>query len=241
MRSSTNRLDALAAACTVPPGHFDELLDADGAPAAVLGGIRGGARGDLERRPSRPGPDARRPPDSTRTASPTTSTRRPDGPGRPWTLDVAAASHSDGRVGRRSARGLRQRARLLNAVAADLYGAAEAAARAACCRRRWSSDIPVFSASATACRPPAACSCTWSRSIWRAMRPTAAGVVVGTRTQAPSGVGYALENRAIMSRVFPDAFRALRVQPLSPFFQALRDTLLAGAPVRRASRRTSCC
>ena len=26
------QLDALAAACTVPPGHFDELRDADGAP-----------------------------------------------------------------------------------------------------------------------------------------------------------------------------------------------------------------
>jgi uncharacterized circularly permuted ATP-grasp superfamily protein/uncharacterized alpha-E superfamily protein len=54
--------------------------------------------------------------------------------------------------------------------------------------------------------------------------------VVGTRTQAPSGVGYALENRAIMSRLLPDAFHALRVHPLSSFFNDLRQILFAGAP-----------
>jgi uncharacterized circularly permuted ATP-grasp superfamily protein/uncharacterized alpha-E superfamily protein len=59
--------------------------------------------------------------------------------------------------------------------------------------------------------------------------------VVGSRTQAPSGVGYALENRAILSRVFPDAFHAMRAHALSPFFQALRDTLLAAAPAEGES------
>ena len=54
--------------------------------------------------------------------------------------------------------------------------------------------------------------------------------VVGTRTQAPSGVGYALENRAIMSRLLPDAFHALRVHALSSFFHELRQVLFAGAP-----------
>jgi len=54
--------------------------------------------------------------------------------------------------------------------------------------------------------------------------------VIGTRTQAPSGVGYALENRAIMSRVLPDAFHALRVHPLSSFSRELRQMLFAAAP-----------
>jgi hypothetical protein len=44
------------------------------------------------------------------------------------------------------------------------------------------------------------------------------------------GVGYALENRAIMSRVLPDAFHALRVRALSSFFHELRQLLFAGAP-----------
>ena len=32
--------------------------------------------------------------------------------------------------------------------------------------------------------------------------------VVSQRTQAPSGLGYLLENRLIISRSFPEAFRA---------------------------------
>ena len=42
--------------------------------------------------------------------------------------------------------------------------------------------------------------------------------VVGDRTQAPSGMGYALENRLVISRLFPDLFRDLRVQRLAGFF-----------------------
>ena len=59
---------------------------------------------------------------STRTASPTTSTRPPTGRSRPWALDVLPLLVPAARVGSGSRRGLRQRARLLNAVAADLYG-----------------------------------------------------------------------------------------------------------------------
>ena len=36
--------------------------------------------------------------------------------------------------------------------------------------------------------------------------------VVDDRTQAPSGAGYALENRLVVSRVFPQVFRDLQVQ-----------------------------
>jgi uncharacterized circularly permuted ATP-grasp superfamily protein/uncharacterized alpha-E superfamily protein len=54
--------------------------------------------------------------------------------------------------------------------------------------------------------------------------------VVADRTQAPSGAGYALENRLIISRVFPDLFRDLKVQHLASFFAALRDSLAHWAP-----------
>ena len=50
------------------------------------------------------------------------------------------------------------------------------------------------------------------------------------RTQAPSGPGYALENRQIVSRVFPDALNELGVRPLGGFFSALRENLLRHAP-----------
>jgi uncharacterized circularly permuted ATP-grasp superfamily protein/uncharacterized alpha-E superfamily protein len=50
------------------------------------------------------------------------------------------------------------------------------------------------------------------------------------RTQTPSGPGYALENRQIVSRVFPDLLSDLGVRSLGGFFAALRENLLRHAP-----------
>ena len=50
------------------------------------------------------------------------------------------------------------------------------------------------------------------------------------RTQAPSGPGYALENRQILSRVFPDLLSDIGVRALGGFFSALRENLLRHAP-----------
>jgi len=50
--------------------------------------------------------------------------------------------------------------------------------------------------------------------------------VLADRTQAPSGAGYALENRTIVSDILPDLFRACNVQRLAPFFRAERETLM---------------
>ncbi|RFB75691.1 circularly permuted type 2 ATP-grasp protein [Methylovirgula sp. 4M-Z18] len=49
--------------------------------------------------------------------------------------------------------------------------------------------------------------------------------VLNDRTQAPSGAGYALENRLAMSRALPDIYRGLRVERLAGFFQAFRGAL----------------
>ncbi len=49
--------------------------------------------------------------------------------------------------------------------------------------------------------------------------------VMGDRTQAPSGAGYALENRTVMNRVFPSLFRDSHVHRLSLFFARLRQRL----------------
>jgi uncharacterized circularly permuted ATP-grasp superfamily protein/uncharacterized alpha-E superfamily protein len=49
--------------------------------------------------------------------------------------------------------------------------------------------------------------------------------VLGDRTQAPSGAGYALENRIALSNAMPDAYRELRVERLAPFFQAFQAEL----------------
>lgn len=55
-------------------------------------------------------------------------------------------------------------------------------------------------------------------------------LTLGHRTQAPSGAAYALENRRVMSRVFPHLFRSAGVARLAPFIQAMRSTLLAAVP-----------
>jgi uncharacterized circularly permuted ATP-grasp superfamily protein/uncharacterized alpha-E superfamily protein len=57
--------------------------------------------------------------------------------------------------------------------------------------------------------------------------------VLRDRTQAPTGAGYALENRLIMSQVFEEPFRQSNAQRLAPFFRTLRETLAALAPVTR--------
>src|SRR5580692_3360018 len=50
------------------------------------------------------------------------------------------------------------------------------------------------------------------------------------RTQTPSGPGYALENRHIVSRVFPDLLNDVGLRSLGAFFIALRENLLSTAP-----------
>ncbi|WP_439536983.1 circularly permuted type 2 ATP-grasp protein [Methyloversatilis sp.] len=54
--------------------------------------------------------------------------------------------------------------------------------------------------------------------------------VLNDRTQAPSGAGYSLENRLVISRIFSEQFRDLRVEHLASFFATLRDTLAQHAP-----------
>ena len=49
--------------------------------------------------------------------------------------------------------------------------------------------------------------------------------VLSDRAQAPSGMGYALENRIALSRSLPDIYRNMNVRRVAGFFQTLRDTL----------------
>jgi uncharacterized circularly permuted ATP-grasp superfamily protein/uncharacterized alpha-E superfamily protein len=60
--------------------------------------------------------------------------------------------------------------------------------------------------------------------------------VVADRTQAPSGAGYALENRNIIARAFPEIFRDLKVQHLNGFFDSLRDSLSHWGRICAANR-----
>ena len=54
--------------------------------------------------------------------------------------------------------------------------------------------------------------------------------VISQRCQAPSGLGYLLENRLAISSQFPDAFQAMRVQRLAGTYRALMDSLKTMSP-----------
>lgn len=58
--------------------------------------------------------------------------------------------------------------------------------------------------------------------------PSGAWTVMAHKTEAPSGLGYALENRLIVSNVFADPFRAMHVQRLAPSYSTLMATLVEG-------------
>lgn len=60
--------------------------------------------------------------------------------------------------------------------------------------------------------------------------PDGSFAVLGDRTQAPSGAGYTLENREVLSATYPDLVRTSGVEPLRPWFSALRLTLAEMAP-----------
>jgi uncharacterized circularly permuted ATP-grasp superfamily protein/uncharacterized alpha-E superfamily protein len=53
--------------------------------------------------------------------------------------------------------------------------------------------------------------------------------VLGDRTQAPSGAGYALENRLVLSRAFANLYKSMNVERVAPFFEAFRDALRGSA------------
>ncbi len=62
-------------------------------------------------------------------------------------------------------------------------------------------------------------------------------LVLADRTQTPSGAGYAVENRIVISRMLPNKFRDCRVQRLASFFIAVREMLHGLAAQHRDNPR----
>ena len=123
--------------------------------------------------------------------------------------------------------GVSQRARLLNAVLIDLYGKQELLSQGAL-----PADLPFghpnFLWPCTGIRPPGD---RWLSIYAADLARSADGQwwVLADRTQAPSGPGYALENRQIVRRAFPELTQSMDVRSLGPFFATLRDELLRDA------------
>ena len=60
--------------------------------------------------------------------------------------------------------------------------------------------------------------------------PSGAWTVVADRTQTPAGAGYAMEDRRVIARVLAGVYRQAPIQRIGPFFHALRLALREAAP-----------
>ena len=69
-----------------------------------------------------------------------------------------------------------------------------------------------------------------------ARKPEGGFCVLAQRLQAPSGLGYLLENRLIIAPQFYEQFAALRVQRLASSFRCLLDALMQASPAGARSR-----
>ena len=152
----------------------------------------------------------------------------PNGADRPWTLDALPLIIPPDEWAEVSS-AVAQRAALLNAILADLYGEqtllAEGLLPPALVYGQHGYLWPC-----RGIKPPGG---VWlhNYAVDLARSPNGRWWVIADRTQAPSGAGYALENRLVVSRVFPEMFRDLRVQHVADFFRDQLDGLSALAPV----------
>jgi uncharacterized circularly permuted ATP-grasp superfamily protein/uncharacterized alpha-E superfamily protein len=151
----------------------------------------------------------------------------PQGADRPWEVDPLPLLLSADEWSEIEA-GIAQRADLLNRVLGDIYGPQTLL-------RSGAIPAPVifghsgFLHAVQGVRPIGGVH-LFQYAADLARSPDGRWWVVTDRTQAPSGAGYALENRLVVSRVFPQMFQDLNVQHLASFFAALRDSLLRWAP-----------
>lgn len=120
-------------------------------------------------------------------------------------------------------RGVAQRAALLEAMLADLYGPQtllhEGLLPPALLLRHPGWLRPLVGAE------PAGGQRLFIVAFDLARGPAGDWWVAGQRTQGPSGLGYVLHNRLVVSRQFPDAFRELRVQHLASGYRRLLDSI----------------
>ena len=217
---------ALALAAPAAPGHLDELRRADGQGLSepwdrFFGHIGFDGLGDLNRRAHNLARQLR---DNGVTYNVYAGE---GGVRRPWALDLLPTIVTPEQWAGIEA-GVLQRTRLLNAVMADIYG-----------ERRLLKDAllppalvqghPGYLRAMHGVRPA---SDTWLHiaAFDLARGPDGRWWVVSQRTQAPSGLGYLLENRIAISRQFPKAFSGLKVQRLAASYRALMQGIQSLTP-----------
>ena len=158
----------------------------------------------------------------------------PAGKERPWPMDpIPLVVPTDEWT--RIDRAVRQRAMLLNCMLQDLYGeqrlVKERLLPAALVYAN-----PHFQRSCYGVSPVGGAPLQ-TYAVDLARSPDGRWWALGDRTQAPSGIGYALENRLVSARILPGVFNQCHVRALTRFFDTKRNSLLAMTPSRRESPR----
>ncbi len=153
---------------------------------------------------------------------------------RPWQLDPVPIIIS-AEEWRKIEAATIQRATLMNQIVADLYGPQTLL------KRRLLPPAVIFAQPALL-RPLLNVPVPGNvynhlHAIDLARSPNGQWWVIGDRTQAPSGMGYALENRSVLLRTLPDIIEQCKVSRLAAFFGHLNNTLLSLAPMNRDNPR----
>jgi len=143
---------------------------------------------------------------------------------RPWRLDplpllIGAEEWKELEVG------LIQRARLLNEILEDIHGAQDLLSRGLLPSALVHGN-PNFLRPLHGIRPAGGIHLNFL-AFDLARAPDRRWWVLSDRTQTPSGAGYALENRIVLSRTLSEIFRDNQVQRLAGFFQAASDGMVA--------------
>ena len=150
-----------------------------------------------------------------------------DGPQRPWSLDLFPLIIS-AQSWQQIESGVLQRVRLLDRVMADVYGPQDLLANGLLPPALVHAH-PGYLRAMHGVKPVGG-SHLHIAAFDLARGPDGNWWVVSQRTQAPSGLGYLLENRLAVSRLFPQAFESLQVQRLAGTYRALMDSMKSLSP-----------
>jgi uncharacterized circularly permuted ATP-grasp superfamily protein/uncharacterized alpha-E superfamily protein len=146
----------------------------------------------------------------------------PQGADRPWGLDPLPLVLSQDEW-REIEKGVAQRARVLDALLADLYGSQRLLAEGLV-----PPELPFGHPNFLwPCHGLVPRGAGWLHvyAADLARAPDGRWWLLADRTQAPSGAGYALENRDIVEQVLPEAIRDLGVRGVRDFFGEMRERL----------------
>ncbi len=146
----------------------------------------------------------------------------PNSPQRPWAVDLFPLIITP-QSWQQIESGVIQRARLLESIMADVYGE-QKLIRQALIPAALVQGHPGYLRAMHGIVPAG------GKHLHIAAFDLARGVdgqwsVVSQRTQAPSGLGYLLENRLLISQQFPQAFESLRIQRLAASYRHWMNSL----------------